>query len=85
LNCLCRGDCRAAVNSSEDAGATDIGDGNIDAALSDLLGSSRDNQLIARLHLFAGVDIAGDHWARYTFLRSRLVVPAPGGAQGART
>jgi hypothetical protein len=44
-----------------------------------------DNQLIARLRPLAGGDIVGDHWARYTFQHSRLVVPVPGGAQGART
>jgi hypothetical protein len=54
LNCFCRGDGRVAMNSSEDAGATDIGDGNIDSALSGLLSSSRDNQLIARLRALAG-------------------------------
>jgi hypothetical protein len=73
------------MNSSDDAGATHIGDGSIDSALCGLLSSSRDNQLIARLRAFAGGDIVGDHWARYTFQHSRLIVPVPGGAQGART
>jgi hypothetical protein len=73
------------ANISEDAGATDIGHGNIDSALSGLHGSSRDKQLIPRLHGFARGAIVGDHWARYTGRRTRLVVPVPGGAQGAKT
>jgi hypothetical protein len=73
------------ANISEDAGATDISHGNIDSALSGSYGSSRDKQLIPRLHGFAGGAIVGDHWARYTGQRIRLVVPVPGGAQGAKT
>ena len=71
--------------SGPNAGVTDIGDGNIDSALPELLSSSRDNQLIARLHPLAGGDFVGDHWARYTGRPIWLVVPVSGGAQGAKT